>query len=45
MMMGMGSIIGTGVFVSIGLAAEVAGPGVLVAIVLASMVAICNGLR
>ena len=44
MMMGMGSIVGTGVFVSIGIAAEAAGPGVMVAIVLASLVAICNGL-
>ena len=44
MMMGLGSIVGTGVFVSIGLAAEVAGPSVLVAIALASLVAICNGL-
>ncbi len=44
MMMGMGSIIGTGVFVSIGIGAEVAGPSVLVAIGLASLVAICNGL-
>lgn len=44
MMMGMGSIVGTGVFVSIGIAAEVAGPSVLLAIFLASLVAICNGL-
>ncbi|MGI9518213.1 MAG: APC family permease, partial [Pirellulaceae bacterium] len=45
MMMGMGSIVGTGVFVSIGIAAEIAGPAVLLAIVLASLVAICNGLN
>ena len=44
MMMGMGSIVGTGVFVSIGIAAESAGPGVLLAIALASGVAVCNGL-
>lgn len=44
MMMGMGSIVGTGVFVSIGIAAEVAGPHVIFAIALASLVAICNGL-
>lgn len=44
MMMGMGSIVGTGVFVSIGIAAEVAGPSVILAILLASLVAICNGL-
>jgi amino acid transporter len=44
MMMGLGSIIGTGVFVSIGLAAGVAGPVVLIAIALAAAVATCNGL-
>ena len=44
MMMGLGSIIGTGVFVSIGIAAEVAGSSVLLAIIFASLVAICNGL-
>ena len=44
MMMGMGSIVGTGVFVSIGIGADVAGHGVLLAITFASLVAICNGL-
>jgi APA family basic amino acid/polyamine antiporter len=44
MMMGLGSIIGTGVFVSIGLGVNIAGSGVLVAIFLASIVAVCNGL-
>lgn len=44
MMMGMGSIVGTGVFVSIGIAAETAGPSVMLAIALASLVAVCNGL-
>ena len=44
MMMGMGSIVGTGVFVSIGMAAEVAGTSVILAIFFASLVAICNGL-
>lgn len=43
-LMGLGSIIGTGVFVSIGIAAGIAGPNVLVAIFLASLLAICNGL-
>jgi APA family basic amino acid/polyamine antiporter len=43
-MMGMGSILGTGVFVSIGMAAETAGPQVLLAIGIAAVVAICNGL-
>jgi basic amino acid/polyamine antiporter, APA family len=43
-MMGLGSIIGTGVFVSIGIAAGIAGPAVVVAIALASVVATCNAL-
>ena len=43
-MMGMGSIVGTGVFVSIGIAAGVAGPAVIVAVVVAALVAACNGL-
>ncbi|MBA2653775.1 MAG: amino acid permease [Gammaproteobacteria bacterium] len=41
-MMGLGSIVGTGVFVSIGVAAGAAGPSVLLAIVLAAIVATCN---
>lgn len=44
-MMGMGSILGTGVFVSIGFAAGVVGPAVILAIGLAALVAICNGLN
>jgi len=43
-MLGLGSIVGTGVFVSIGIAAGVAGPNVLVAIFVAALVATCNGL-
>ncbi|XAM00666.1 amino acid permease [Phycisphaeraceae bacterium D3-23] len=43
-LLGLGSILGTGVFVSIGIAAGVAGPAVLVAIVLAAVLALCNGL-
>jgi len=43
-MMGMGSIVGTGVFVSIGLAAGMAGPAVILAIVLAALLAVCNAL-
>ncbi|MEM9415431.1 MAG: APC family permease [Planctomycetota bacterium] len=43
-LLGLGSILGTGVFVSIGIAAGVAGPAVLVAIVLAALLALCNGL-
>ncbi|WP_133128067.1 APC family permease [Legionella nagasakiensis] len=41
-MMGLGSIVGTGVFVSIGVAAGVAGPSVILAIALAALVATCN---
>lgn len=43
-MMGLGSIIGTGVFVSIGIGAGVAGPSVVLAIAIAAAVACCNGL-
>lgn len=43
-MMGLGSIVGTGVFVSIGIGAGVAGPAVVLAIALAAVVAVCNGL-
>ena len=43
-MLGLGSILGTGVFVSIGIAAGVAGPNIIWAIVIAAVVAICNGL-
>jgi len=44
LMMGLGSMVGTGVFVSIGLGAGVAGPGVLPAIIVAAVVALCNGM-
>ncbi|MEX2559616.1 MAG: APC family permease [Pirellulales bacterium] len=43
-MMGLGSIIGTGVFVSIGIAAGAAGPAVVLSIAVAALVAVCNGL-
>lgn len=43
-MMGLGSIIGTGVFVSIGVAAGITGPSVVFAIILAAIVAACNAL-
>jgi APA family basic amino acid/polyamine antiporter len=36
-MMGLGSILGTGVFVSIGVAAGVTGPSVIFAIILAAL--------
>ncbi|CAN5466433.1 APC family permease [soil metagenome] len=42
---GIGSIVGTGVFVSLGVAAGVAGPALLIALALAAGVAICNGLN
>lgn len=44
-MMGLGSIIGTGVFVSIGIAAGIAGPAVVIAIAMAAAVATCNALN
>lgn len=43
-MMGLGSIIGTGVFVSIGIAAGAAGPAVVLAIAVAAAVAACNAM-
>lgn len=43
-MMGLGSIIGTGVFVSIGVAAGVTGASVILAIAIAAVVATCNAL-
>lgn len=43
-LLGLGSMVGTGVFVSIGLAAGVAGPALLAATVLAALVATANGL-
>jgi APA family basic amino acid/polyamine antiporter len=43
-MMGLGSIVGTGVFVSLGVAAGVAGPAVIVAVAIGAGVATCNGL-
>ncbi|KTD08325.1 APC family permease [Legionella jamestowniensis] len=43
-MMGLGSILGTGVFVSIGVAAGVTGPSVILSIILAALVATCNAL-
>ncbi|HEX7040008.1 MAG TPA: APC family permease [Trueperaceae bacterium] len=43
-LLGLGSIVGTGVFVSLGVAAGVAGPAVLLAIVIGAALASCNGL-
>lgn len=42
--MGLGSIIGTGVFVSIAIGADIAGSSVLIAIILAAFLALFNGL-
>lgn len=42
--LGLGSIVGTGVFVSIAFGASVAGPWVLLAIIVAGFVATCNGM-
>jgi basic amino acid/polyamine antiporter, APA family len=43
--MGLGSMLGTGIFVSVGIATEIAGTSVLIAIAIAAFVAICNGLN
>jgi APA family basic amino acid/polyamine antiporter len=43
-LMGLGSILGTGIFVSIGIAADVTGPSVILAVVVAAAVATFNGL-
>ena len=44
LLLGLGSILGTGVFVAIGLGAGVAGHAVVLAIVLAGLVALCNAM-
>ncbi len=43
-MMGMGSIVGTGVFVSLGLAAGITGAAMVFALLVAGALAVCNGL-
>jgi basic amino acid/polyamine antiporter, APA family len=43
-LLGLGSIVGTGIFVSIATATAVAGSGVLIAVALGAVVAACNGL-
>ncbi len=43
-MLGLGSIIGTGVFVSIGIGAGITGPSIILAIALAAILATCNAL-
>lgn len=42
--MGLGSILGTGVFVSLGIATGIVGSGIVLAVVLAAVVATANGL-
>jgi APA family basic amino acid/polyamine antiporter len=44
-LLGLGSILGTGVFVVIGLSVDMAGAAVLGAILIAALVATCNGLN
>lgn len=43
-LLGLGSIVGTGVFVSLGLAVDLAGSAVVWAVTAAAVVALCNGL-
>jgi APA family basic amino acid/polyamine antiporter len=43
-LLGLGSMVGTGVFVSVGIAAGVAGPSIIAATALAALVATANGL-
>lgn len=43
-MMGLGAMVGTGVFVGIGVSAGIAGPSVVLAIMVAAGVAVCNAL-
>ncbi|MBC8348300.1 MAG: amino acid permease [Verrucomicrobia bacterium] len=43
-LMGLGSIMGAGVFVSLGMGEQIAGPSLLLALALAAVVATCNGL-
>jgi basic amino acid/polyamine antiporter, APA family len=44
-LMGLGSIVGTGVFVSIGIASGIAGTAVILAVAIGAIVATCNGLN
>jgi APA family basic amino acid/polyamine antiporter len=44
-MIGLGSMVGTGIFVSVGIAAGISGPSVVLAIIIAALVAMCNGLN
>jgi APA family basic amino acid/polyamine antiporter len=43
-LMGLGSIVGTGIFVSIAIATQIAGNGIMISIVIAAILATFNGL-
>ncbi len=43
-LMGLGSIVGTGIFVSIAIATQIAGDGIIIAVVVAAVLATFNGL-
>lgn len=43
-LMGLGSIVGTGIFVSLAIATQISGSGVIIAIVIAALLATFNGL-
>ncbi len=42
--LGLGAILGTGVFVSLAIATKIAGNGIFIALIIAAIVALCNGL-
>jgi len=42
--MGLGSIVGTGIFVSIAIATQISGNGIVIAIIVAALLATFNGL-
>jgi len=44
-LLGLGSMIGTGIFVSVSIAAGITGPAVLIAVAIAALVAFCNALN
>lgn len=43
-LMGLGSIVGTGIFVSIAIATQIAGNGIIIAVIIAAVLATFNGL-
>ncbi len=44
-LLGLGSILGTGIFVSVGIAMQATGPSIVAAVGMAALVAVCNGLN